>query len=63
MNVYADGNTSGHLNDSLKSTTVSQEASTITHNSNIHSLAVGSYRKFSHSQGTYILSYVYIIVR
>ena len=65
MNLYADGNTSGHMNESLKSTTIStisQEASTVTHNPNVHSLTVGSFRKFSQSQGT-SCSYVYIKVK
>ena len=54
MNVNADGIMTRHMTDSLKSSTVSQEASTTTHNPSVHSLAIGSIRKYSHSQGTHV---------
>ena len=60
MNVNADGSMSRHMNDSLKSTTISQEVSSTTHNPSVHSLAIGSTRKYSHSQGMYVPTYIRI---
>ena len=56
VNISIDGNLNyaNGPNDSLKSAAISQEASGITHNPNIHSLAIGSIRKSSRSQSTYV---------
>ena len=58
--MVADGNTIGHMNESLKSMSISQEASPITRNLYTQRLAVGSYRKFSQSLGMYVSFNMYI---
>ena len=58
--MVADGNTIRHMIEPLKSASLSQEASPITHNLNTQRLAVGSYRKFSESLGTYVSFNMYI---
>ena len=49
-----------HITESLKSTTISQEASSITHNPSIHTLAVESFRKPNQSLGMCMHKYAHM---